>query len=127
MSNYKHNCTKGPYQLHKVGGENSVNYHNSAFTGNGGHTPIAHVEMHDFNDDDTTTDEQKANAELIAEAFSVLAETGMTPRELAGLLDKLAELLADIQNRDDDRPRELTHGEYDDLCGIVTSYEQAEP
>lgn len=113
MSNYKHNCTKGPatYKKREVGIFCDVY---STDPGEGGFPSIARTE-------------DEANAILIAEAFTVLHETGMTPRELADLLARLAALLTDIQNRDDDRPQQLTNGEYDNLCGIVTAYEQAEP
>lgn len=124
MSNYKHNCTKGPVNIAAIDQDSD---HIEVFAGvsDGPQIAVAKGTSHTIDKDAYYTG--IANATLIAEAFNVLAETGMTPRELADLLDRLAELLADIQNRNDDRPRELTHGEYDDLCAIVTSYEQAEP
>ena len=42
-------------------------------------------------------DEDDANAELIAQAFNVLHETGCTPRELADMLHEYRELLAEAR------------------------------
>jgi len=42
--------------------------------------------------------ENNANAELIAEAFNVLAETGMTPRELADAVKELRSAVANLSN-----------------------------
>lgn len=126
---YKHNCTKGPAPSIMNGSDNG--WATCTMQRDGLHVVVTAPYAGEMDngewDHPEKVHEAEANAALIAEAFNILHETGMTPRELADLLERLAELLTDIQNRDDDRPRELTHGEYDDLCRIVTAYEQAEP
>ena len=85
MSNYKQNCTKVPatYKKREVGIFCDVY---STDPGEGGFPSIARTE-------------DEANAELIAEAFSVLAETGMTPRELAEEMYKAVREQARQQDR----------------------------
>lgn len=92
----KENCTKGPvtaipfavqgwdddpmmvYEVH--GGDLQSHYDNLP-TNEEGEYNEAQVEV--------IHQENAANAELIAEAFNVLHETGMTPRELADTLSYL--------------------------------------
>lgn len=92
----KENCTKGPVtakpfltpredddpmMVYKVeGGDLQARYDNLPVDENG-----------DYDQDqvDAIHTENEANAELIAEAFNVLHETGMTPRELVAMVARL--------------------------------------
>ena len=40
------------------------------------------------------------------------------------MLEQTSAMLADMQNRPDDNPREITPQQYDRLCAIVTEFEQ---
>ncbi len=91
----KENCTKGPVKISPHCPTNVCNEaedRHIAATGHAARTP--------------QTDEDKANADLIAEAFNVLNETGMTPRELANALSYLSGKvgsLADTMPDEDDK------------------------
>lgn len=67
MSNTKH--TPGPWKIGTVG---DATEHTASITSEDGKTFIGMVEMHSFEDDETTTPEQEANAVLIASAPDTL-------------------------------------------------------
>lgn len=50
-----------------------------------------------YNKDNT---EQQANAELIAEAFNVTNECGLTPRQLLNRMNEMLEILKDLRDND---------------------------
>jgi len=101
----KENCTKGPVtakpfltpdqdedpmMVYKVeGGDLQRRFDNLPMDENG---------ECDEAQADAIHDENNANAELIAEAFNVLAETGMTPRELADAVKELRSAVANLSN-----------------------------
>lgn len=107
MSNYKHNCTKGPVKWKGrmlIGNER---HDGSALLG----TVICNEGEHFPKDD-----ERAANAELIAEAFNVLHETGKTPRELVHTLRM-------VWNREGALPKSIAVSNIDVVDGRIGPYE----
>lgn len=82
----KQNCTKGPVHIHsndpeKVVGIGPNDWPEGIAVMSGGRRSKA---------------ERQANAELIAQAFNVLHETGMTPRELVKILKDAHEAMGKV-------------------------------
>lgn len=102
----KENCTKGPIDSRYRFNDRSDK---AIEVTNQERTPVATVHRGFI-----PQQEQEANAELIAEAFNVLHETGMTPRELAEAVQELrgacSEALSDMQPPDEGG---LTGAEHD--------------
>lgn len=98
----KENCTKGPVKISPYCPTNVCNEaqdRHIAATGHAARTP--------------QTDEDKANAELIAEAFNVLHETGCTPQELLAQIKAIVDEIEEygfigVQGVDEDDENHFT-------------------
>jgi hypothetical protein len=97
----KENCTKGPARV--IQAQRGTKYWGlSIVTGTAPDEQsgiLADLSGH-YRNEHTRADVlpgTDANAELIAEAFNVLTETGMTPRELADMVHEYREQLAAVR------------------------------
>lgn len=81
----KENCTKGPVRYHLGRGANP-RFHVQT---EAGYQIASTTELSHHAQSKEENAMREANAELIAEAFNVLHETGYTPRELADRLQAI--------------------------------------
>ena len=106
----KENCTKGPVYDYK--GEVREDDPVSGRT-------IATVS------DRLRDDEIEPNAELIAEAFNVLNETGYTPAELARQVEEMREALQALVDDDeaDDRDGDRKRRYFENASEVLSKYQ----
>jgi hypothetical protein len=105
----KENCTKGPCPDPVPGSDNG--WATMTIQHEGLHVVVTAPYANEMDngewDHPEKVYEAEANAELIAEAFNVLNETGMTPRELANALSylsgKVGSLTDTMPDEDDKR------------------------
>lgn len=89
----KENCTKGPVNTASIDQDSD---HIEVFAGVSDGPQIAVVKGTSHTIDKDAYYTGIANAELIAEAFNVLHETGMTPRELAKQVRHLSDTMHSV-------------------------------
>ena len=63
-------------------------------------------------------------APMINPKHMALREVIHNYERMREMLEQTSAMLADMQNRPDDNPREITPQQYDRLCAIVTEFEQ---